>query len=576
MSIQVLPPGEAGKIAAGEVIERPASVVKELVENALDAGATSIAVEVRESGLSLIRVTDDGSGIPPDDLPLAFLRHATSKIRSLADLYSLATLGFRGEALPSIAAVAEVSVISRTRDRDAGAYLELRRGQVIQQGARGAAPGTTVTVRRLFAEVPARLKFLKSPRTELSHISNMMGHLALARPEVHFQLIADGRRVFESPGSGRLSDAIVSWHGAEVSGRLIAVGNQPDGLWGYISPPELSRSTRSDLSLFVNGRWVQNARLAYAIIDAYQGLLPPGRYPLAVLHLRVPPEVLDVNVHPAKAEVRFSQGQEPYPLVYRAVREALAEKLDVPAVTPRATRPVIPEAQAARGAPYTPPITEQPLLGAGSPAGTTAPAPAPAGQPATAGSRLPVMRVLGQMNATFIVAEGPDGIYMVDQHRAHEQILYEALASQERGREPEVQLLLEPLVLHLSPRQRAFLPSALSVLREMGFDLESFGEDAWLLRAVPALLPAGDPASAVSSLIDELLESGQAGDLRELARKGLACRAALKAGQPMSAGEMRELLMQLEGCSNPLLCPHGDPIIVHLSRTQLERQFRRS
>ncbi|MCL4498898.1 MAG: DNA mismatch repair endonuclease MutL [Chloroflexi bacterium] len=581
MPIRVLPPQEAGKIAAGEVVERPASVVKELVENALDAGATSISVEVREGGLSLIRVVDDGAGIPPSELPLAFQRHATSKIGSLDDLQRLSTLGFRGEALPSIAAVAEVTLVSRTAGDSSGAYVVLRRGQIVEEGTRGAPPGTAVAVRRLFAEVPARLKFLKSPRTELAHIHNMLGQLAMSRPGVRFRLLVDGRRGFESPGSGRLIDVLVAWHGGQTAARLLEVGGETGGLWGYVSPPELARATRADISLFVNGRWVQARSLAYAIEEAYQGLLPPGRHPLAALHLRVPPADLDVNIHPAKAEVRFRRERDIFALVQKGVRETLTGHLTVPSVVSGAAMPHLPTdgGDASRGfaAPAAPGLFPAAAMPAPGPAAVAQTAPA-------TGARLPVMRVLGQMDATFIVAEGPDGIYLVDQHRAHERVLYERMAGGARrvdgdgeGHEGglETQLLLEPLVLALSPRQTAFLPAAMATLAALGFDLEPFGEGTYLLRAAPALLPQDQLVAAVSTLVDELLESEVAGDLRERARRGLACRGAIKAGQALSPAEMRELLVQLESTASPLLCPHGDPIIVHLSKAQLERQFGR-
>lgn len=581
MPIRVLPPQEAGKIAAGEVIERPASVVKELVENALDAGATAISVEVRDGGLTLIRVVDDGVGIPAAELPLAFQRHATSKISALDDLQRLSTLGFRGEALPSIAAVAEVTMVSRKADAPSGAFVMLRRGQLVEQGARGAPAGTAVTVRRLFAEVPARLKFLKSPRTELAHIHDLIGQLALSRPGVRFRLMVDGRRGFEAPGTGELIDVLLAWHGADVARRLLKVGDETGGLWGFISPPDLSRATRADISLFVNGRWVQARSLAFAVGEAYQGLLPPDRHPLAALHLRVPADDLDVNVHPAKAEVRFRRERDIFALVQKEVRQTLTSHVTVPSVASGVAAPRLPGDGDSDGA-YTSPPISQPLFPAASmPTPSSVPVAATA---PTTGSRLPIMRVLGQMNATFIVAEGPDGIYLVDQHRAHERVLYEQMTANgdptsggqgEHENGLDIQLLLEPLVLIFSPRQMAFLPAALPTLTALGFGLEAFGENTYLLRSAPALLPGDQLTTAVSTLVDELLESGTAGDLRERARRGLACRAAIKAGQTLSPAEMRELLTQLEKANSPLLCPHGDPVIVHLSKAQLERQFGR-
>jgi DNA mismatch repair protein MutL len=578
MPIRELPPLEAGRIAAGEVVERPASVVKELVENSLDAGASVINIEVRDGGLSLIRVVDDGCGVPADEMSLAFQRHATSKITALADLEHLATLGFRGEALASIATVAEVEMSSHTPDAPAGAFLMLRRGEVVDRGSRGAPVGTSVSVRHLFAETPARLKFLKSPRTELAQIHQTVGLLALANPGVCFRLVVEGRRSFESAGSGRLLDVLAAWHGGTLAARLIEVGSEPTGLWGFVSPPEFSRATRSDMAVFVNGRVVQPRRLAFAIEDAYAGLLPPGRHPLAAINLQVPSADLDVNVHPTKAEIKFRRDREIFGQVQKAVREAVLPYAEAPLLAGGLAPYQYPEGQDRRpeAGPFPPPLF---LVGAPGLRSSQVEAdmPGPARPPVDRPGRLPILRILGQMNFTFLVTEGEDGIYLVDQHRAHERVLYERLDTAGTNR----QLMLDPLAVTMSPQQTAFVAGVAGELAALGFDLEPFGENCYLVRAAPALLPPEDMVGAVTSLIDELMEdgAGSAGNtatgMRERARRTVACRAAVKAGQALSQAEMRELLMDLERTESPLLCPHGDPIIVHLSRTQLERQFNR-
>ena len=340
MPIRVLAPHEAARIAAGEVIERPASVVKELIENALDAGARRISIEVRQGGTSLVRVSDDGGGIPAHEMRLAFERHATSKLPGEADLYHIASLGFRGEALPSIAAAAEVELVSRSPEATAGARIRLVGGRVVEEGAQGAPPGTTVTVRHLFRRQPARLKFLRSPAAEGGQVASLVSQYALAYPEVRFTLRADGRLTLQTSGSGHLRDAAAAVYGGQVAASLLelapsdgeaAAPPQEARVSGLISPSELSRANRSYISLFVNRRWVRHRTLTYAVQEAYQGMLPPGRYPIAILNIALPPEDVDVNVHPAKTEVRLRRERETFATVQRAVRRVLADYAPVPA-----------------------------------------------------------------------------------------------------------------------------------------------------------------------------------------------------------------------------------------------------
>ncbi len=338
MTIRILPPEVSVLIAAGEVVERPASVVKELMENSLDGGASQVSIEVRQGGLSLIRVTDNGNGVPSDGLALAFHRYATSKVTSAQDLARITSLGFRGEALPSIAAVADVEMLSRPADAVAGAYLRLVDGKPVEQGTRGAPVGTTVTVLHLFAKQPARRKFMRSPTAENQQIASLVSQYALAYPEVRFSLRLDGRQALLTSGSGQLTDAVASVYGAEVAAVMLPMRWPPDGertainVSGLAGPPHISRASRGYISLFVNRRWVQNRRLTFAVEEAYSGLLPAGRHPIAIVDLRLPYEEVDVNVHPTKAEVRLRQEKEAFAAVQRAVRQALVEQAPVPSL----------------------------------------------------------------------------------------------------------------------------------------------------------------------------------------------------------------------------------------------------
>ncbi|MBI4297080.1 MAG: DNA mismatch repair endonuclease MutL [Chloroflexi bacterium] len=555
MSIRILSPEVASKIAAGEVVERPASAVKELIENALDAGATRIAVEAEGGGVRLIRVLDNGSGMSPEEASLAFQRFATSKVASAQDLEAIATLGFRGEALPSIAAVAEVTMLTRPAERLAGTFLRLKGGQIVEEGQRGCPAGTTVTVRGLFSDVPARLKFLKSEATEASHISHLMAVFALAYPEVRFTLTLDGRSVFQSAGSGRLEDVLVKVFGLEMGGAMLRVNsgqNTSIQVWGFATAPSVSRARR-ETYFFVNRRWVQSRALSFAVEEAYSGLIMAGRHPLAVFHISLPFGEVDVNVHPTKAEVRFRDERTVFAAVQRSVRSALVEMAPVPSVR---LQPAV-----ASAAPQTTPLKlDIPF----SPPQVARPTPT---------SPSNILRVLGQVAGTYIIAEGEDGVFLIDQHTAHETVLLRRL--QGRAGEAEVQGLLEPVTLELSPRQEEALKERGDALTEQGFQVEPFGEGAYLLRGVPALLKSQAPAEALKAVLDDLAELGKTDDRGEAVAISIACHGAVRAGQSLTYEEMRELVRSLEALELPKTCPHGRPIMLHLSAAQLEREFGR-
>ena len=573
MPIRILPPEVSAKIAAGEVIERPAAVAKELIENALDAGATRVTVEAAGGGVRLLRVSDDGRGIPPEELETAFERHATSKLACLEDLERVSTLGFRGEALPSIAAVADVTLVTRPPDHTAGAYIHFLHGRLAGRGSRGCPPGTTVTVRDLFQSLPARLKFLKSSATEERQIAHLVSNLALARPAVAFTLVMEGKTALRSPGTGELRDAAAAVYGHQVASGLLPVGSgatpgdgQQAQVRGLVSPPVVGHASRANLSFFVNGRWVQSRALGFALEEAYRGMLMTGRHPLAIIVLTVPTEDVDVNVHPTKAQVRFRDERAVAAAVHHEVKQTLASLAPVPTFSREAA-----SVQAASELPLTTP-PGPPRNGGQRPhadaQGSAAATQAPAGG-------LPALRVLGQVAETYIVAEGPDGMYLVDQHAAHERLLYNELQAQRGGQGLQFQGLLEPVAVELSPRQAGILEEQGPNLAQGGFLLEAFGPGSCLLRGVPAPLRAKDPAAALREVLDFLDREEALAGWEERLAAAIACHGAVRAGQRLSADEMRDLLGRLELASAARTCPHGRPTLVHIAASQLEREFGR-
>ncbi len=617
MPIRQLAPDIAAKIAAGEVIERPASVVKELVENALDAGARRIRIEIAGGGLNLIRVTDDGCGIPADELPLALARHATSKVASLDDLERVATLGFRGEALASVAAVSRVSILSRPKHSDSGAQVTCEEGSLGGVSPAATPTGTIVAVHDLFASVPARLKFLKTRSTETGHAILVAERYAMAYPEVRFTFLSEGRQAFASSGDGTLFSALAAVYGLSVAEAMVAIPNGEEALhageqrlhmagpWvsGYVSRPSCYKSTRQHLSFFVNRRWVQSRTLTFAVEEAYHSLLLAGRHPIAALNITLDPAMLDANVHPTKTEVRFLHERQVYAAVQRAVREAVLATAEAPDIAASAfgvpswttgdgtvvggrgaqdaqARPLLWNASrstkaepASSGAAQDSPIPlEAPPEGFSVP-GVDAAAP-------VAGAKLPVLRVLGQVSQSYIITEGPDGVYMVDQHAAHERILLERMIAQWRTREVSAQLLLQPVPVELSPGEREAIEDHLEALRAIGFEIEPFGDDTMLVRALPAALATTTRPQSLRELLVELAgadaEAARHGETwEEHALANVACKAAIKAGQSLSPQEQRELIRQLEDTSAHASCCHGRPTMVHLSLSALERQFDR-
>jgi DNA mismatch repair protein MutL len=570
MNIKVLSPQVAAKIAAGEVVERPASVVKELLENALDAGAGQIAIETKGGGLESIRITDDGCGIAAEDVETAFGRYATSKITRVEDLDGIATLGFRGEALASIAAVAQVDLTTGIKESTVGDSLTLKDGLVVRHIQQARPHGTTITVRDLFRNVPARLKFLKSTATENSHIANVVSQYALAYPEIRFFLNIDGRTALQTTGSGKLIDVILEIYGLETAHRMLEISGGEVGwqdgqavpitVTGMVGAPSVNKAGRDSLSFFVNRRVIGSRLLTRAVEEAYQGLLMQGRHPIAIININLPPSEVDVNIHPTKAEVKFQNERAVFTAVQRAVRSVLVTNAPVAKIE---------ESQKQ----YTGQSSgmTQPLWS--GPARENSAASLPSTSAQSPKMTLPLLRVLGQAAGNYIVAEGPDGVYVIDQHAAHERIMYEKLLAEKATRGIQVQGMLEPYSFEVTPPQDEMLKAEAAQLQDFGFTIEAFGERTYLVRAVPSVLKDGDWLEALKEILDSPRDKMT--NVEDDIIKSLACHSAVRAGKMLTDDEMRELVRQLEQVNLPNTCPHGRPTMLHLSIGQLEKEFGR-
>lgn len=548
-TIHLLTPEIADAIAAGEVIERPASVVKELVENALDANSRRITIDVRGAGKISIRVSDDGGGISAEDLQMAFVRHATSKVANLSDLDAIATLGFRGEALASIASVADVECSS------AGARIRVRAGNVVEHGAGPLLPGVTLEVKDLFANVPARLKFLKSDATEVAAIKDVVSAFALLHPHVRFQLTIDARNAVSTTGDGDRRRAIGSVYGLPVATEMLEMIGMPL-VTGMVSQPRMSRGSRDGIVLAVNGRPISSRPLAYALEDCYQGMLERGRHPIAVIDIGIDPELVDVNVHPAKREVRFREEGAVFSALQRAVRVALG-----------GSQPY--QYHSAAGAPAAIPRDPTPQLTLHE--ATVSVAVAEAG-PRVAESML---RPIGQVGPGYLVAEGPDGLVLVDQHAAHERVLYNRLLERLRTGRGMTQPLLMPQAVDVEPRLIAAAADHRADLANLGLEYEEFGPRSLRITAVPVEMPAGRATAAVQETLAALADNRGEGAM-EKAAAALACHSAVRFGDTLDLAEQRRLLIDLEAAEEAVTCPHGRPTRLLVDWQDLRRHFRRN
>jgi DNA mismatch repair protein MutL len=547
MSIRILPPEVASQIAAGEVVERPASVVKELV----------ISITVKDAGRGLIEVADDGAGIPLDELPLTVSRHATSKLSTADDLFHIATLGFRGEALASIGSVSHMTLTSRSQDADQGGQLRVDGGNLSAVEPVGAPSGTVVKVSDLFFNVPARL------------IEEFVARYALAYPEIRFQLRQEDRFTIQTSGNGDRREVLASIYSVELAQQMLEVLAEYEQLTitGFTSAISYTRSNRREITLFINGRWIQDSALVTAVVQAYHTYLMVGRFPQSALFLVLPPTLVDVNVHPTKAEVRFQEKDHVFRGVQRAVRRALLAHTPVPGMGGKSFEMAVDEPGLKQGSKFwngneqtfqQGELTWQPR------------------EERSDTSRVSLLRLVGQVAATYLVAEGPDGLYLVDQHAAHERILFERYLDQHQTSIPS-QTLLEPATVEFSVAESGLINDQLPVLEQLGFQVEPFGLNTFLVRGIPQILAGIEPSAALRVLVEDF-EEDETPLQSELEARIIAriCkRAAVKGGQTLSVEEQRALLEDLEGCQSPRTCPHGRPTMIHLSVDLLERQFGR-
>ncbi len=577
MKIHILPDEVASQIAAGEVVERPASVVKELLENTIDAGAKRITIRIEGAGQRLIEVSDDGVGILPEEMELAIARHATSKLNNADDLFHIRTLGFRGEALASIASVSHFTITSRAGSQINGSKIQVEGGKPYPIETIGVPVGTVVSVRDLFFNTPARLKFLKRDQTERQQIDGLVTRYALAYPELALKLLQDDKLVLQTSGNGDRREVLAQIYGVDLARQLLEVDFLDEGvkITGYISPIALTRSNRKEMTFFVNGRWVQDTALASAIMHAYQTFIMVGRYPISILFVELEPEEVDVNVHPAKAEVRFRKPDQIFSLMQRAVRRALLAYSPVPQMSVNTWRmdtgsnpqPLTWESVALNDDTQTefsmpvnsfeeqkPSLVQGPILPSGA---------------------MPILRWIGQIGATYLIAEGPDGLYLIDQHAAHERILFERYVVQRQ--KPDAQALLQPILFQLPPQGARLMSDSLPVLETLGFKVEEFGTFAFRILSIPAIFTNGDPLAAVRCVVEDFEEDETplANELENRLAARICKRMAVKGGQVLSTEEQKKLIQDLEACQSPRTCPHGRPTMIHLSVDLLERQFGR-
>ncbi|HXG53394.1 MAG TPA: DNA mismatch repair endonuclease MutL [candidate division Zixibacteria bacterium] len=578
MKIQILSADMASRIAAGEVVERPASVVKELIENALDAGATEISVWAEASGVGLLRVVDNGEGMEPDDLSLAVERHSTSKLRDEEGLTRIATLGFRGEALPSIASVSRVEIVSRSRGSEAAYRLRVEGGKKSEPVVAAAPAGTSVEVRDLFFNTPARRKFLKAPATELGHIADVVNRMALAYPAVHFRLFHGGSLLADYVAVATEKERLRQVWGDEIAAGMapFASARGARAVRGFISTAPASFPNARYMMTFVNRRYVRDRVLTHAVLHGYRTLLMKGRYPAALVFLEIPLEEVDVNVHPAKIEVRFRRQAEVHEVVAGAVEDGLRREAKKPAAAagaPQAfpavaetalpyvgSRPPHPGARDSRVAETAPREAEQERGGAS--------------ERGFFGS----MTILGQVLGCYVVCASSRGLALIDQHAAHERVVFERLRRQWKEGAVEKQSLLVPQTLELPAGEGTLLERAVPELSRLGFDLEPFGPGGYAIHAVPALLPEGDYREVVRSMVAELAEveasAAPAGEIEERLAS-LACHGVIRAHRKLETAEIRALLDALDGIDFATQCPHGRPVVLELGREELDKMFKR-
>ncbi|GAA0129565.1 DNA mismatch repair endonuclease MutL [Bacillus velezensis] len=612
----------SNKIAAGEVVERPASVVKELVENAIDANSTVIEIDIEEAGLSSIRVLDNGEGMETDDCKRAFRRHATSKIKDENDLFRVRTLGFRGEALPSIASVSHLE-IKTSIGEGAGTHLILQGGNIISEQKSSSRKGTEIIVTNLFFNTPARLKYMKTVHTELGNITDVVNRIALAHPEVSIRLRHQGKNLLQTNGNGDVRHVLAAIYGTAVAKKMIPlhVSSLDFEVKGYIALPEITRASRNYMSSVINGRYIKNFPLVKAVHEGYHTLLPIGRHPITFIEITMDPILVDVNVHPSKLEVRLSKETELHELIRDGIKEVFQKQRLIPsAQLPKKTAPapakneqqfmIFEESAPERKLPekkpepsYSPmklssvvkepePVIEEESLpdeaGHGVPPElgmpvTEAPVsdiPKPeeeADSEEIREERVPVMYPIGQMHGTYILAQNENGLYIIDQHAAQERIKYEYFREKVGQVEPEVQDMIVPLTFHYAANEALIIDQHQHELESVGVFLEAFGTNSYIVRCHPAWFPKGEEAELIEEIIQQVLDAKQIDikKLREEAAIMMSCKGSIKANRHLRNDEIKALLDDLRRTTDPFTCPHGRPIIIHHSTYEMEKMFKR-
>ncbi len=567
------------KIAAGEVIERPASVIKELTENSIDAGATQITVEIEDGGKKLIRITDNGTGMTKKEAQLALMRHATSKIKDESDLSSIHTLGFRGEALASIVSVSRFSLKTKTKDSTTGT-------EITQDGAEertikdiGIPEGTTITVKDLFFNTPARQKYLKSSSTELGNIIDVITSYTLIYPQIHFKLISNANTLFTSPKTHDMQANIATIYGKDIAEDMLKISyDKSIKIAGYISKPSLTRAGKRHQSIYVNKRHIKNKLITRAVYDAYHTYLTIGRHPIFIISIDIDPKIIDVNVHPAKTEIRIEKENDLYEAVYSAVKSSLEKSDLIPEVKDNTvqkkiplpyTRPAPPKTQysPAKTPPaYTPKIAPRQLMIKETEKDITF-------------QKLPNMQIICQIASSYIIAESESSMYMIDQHAAHERINYEKLKKTKDNRPNESQALLNPKIIELSQKDAAILDEKKELLKATGFDIEPYSDNSFSVRAIPVILGKQYSESNVTDVITDIIEASKItniDNLKDSIIKMIACKASIKAGDKLTDKQMLDLLKELETCDAPYTCPHGRPTIIEISFKEIEKRFKRT
>ena len=651
MAIQLLDQNTINQIAAGEVVERPASVVKELMENAIDAGATAITVEIREGGIGFIRITDNGCGIPKQELSLAFKRHSTSKIRSAEDLLTVSSLGFRGEALSSIAAVSQVELITKTADSLTGSRYQIEGG--VEKGLEevGAPDGTTFISRNLFFNVPARRKFLKTAQTEGSHVADLVEKIALSHPEISIRLIVNNQNKLHTSGNHNLKDIIYTIYGREITANLIPlkIEHEVVRVTGFIGKPVIARGNRNFENYFINGRYIKSALISKAIEDGYKSYMMQHKYPFTMLHFEVEPEYIDVNVHPSKMELRFKDGETMYRVIQQAIAEALSGKELIPQVTlgnerkeekaavsepvVKKEEPIVPVKKAETRAPEPFEVKRREVLGIAEPRApypekpktlvpsyvqspnrpTVRPVTSyqssenilkdkmiqkPKEEPRQETKPVPKQeakqmemfdnrllseksrfrhRLIGQVFDTYWLVEFNDNLYIIDQHAAHEKVLFEKNFASLKSREYTSQFISPPIILTLSMQEEELLKRHMKIFTDIGFEIEHFGGNEYAVRAVPDNLFSLAKKELLLEMLDGLTEEnmGTASETIYNRIATMSCKAAVKGNHRLTDREANELIDQLLSLDNPYTCPHGRPTIISMSKYEMEKKFKR-